>query len=395
MKILFHHRIASRDGQSVHMDELIAALRRQGHEVAVVGPPRVSTERFGCSGGSVELLKRLLPRALYEILEIGYNAVAFLRLVRAIQAFRPDVIYERYNLFLLCGIWGARLFGIPLLLEVNAPLCAERSQHDGLSLQRIGRWCEGAIWRGASAVLPVTEVLARMVAGRGVPAERITVIPNGIDRARFPADPDTVAAKRALGLEGRLVLGFTGFVRAWHGLEEVVDLLAELRGDQSAHLLVVGDGPARETLERRADELGVRDRLTVTGVVERDAVTGYAAAFDIALQPAVTPYASPLKLFEYMALGRAIVAPDTPNIREILTDGRDAVLFPAATPGALGKAVRRLCGDPDLRQRVAAGAMLTVEQRDLTWDGNAERVAGLACGLAGGRPASGHPYPAL
>ncbi|MCW2240901.1 glycosyltransferase involved in cell wall biosynthesis [Azospirillum canadense] len=356
------------------MDELIAALRRQGHETIIVGPARIANERFGCGAGSVELLKRLLPRWAYELLEVGYNLVAWRRLARAVREHRPDAIYERYNLFLLCGPWVARRFGLPLLLEVNAPLCEERARHAGLSLKRLARFCERWIWHAANVALPVTHVLAGEVRARGVPAERISVVPNGIDRHRFPSNVDGSAAKRKLGLEGRLVLGFTGFVRAWHGLEEVVALLGELGERHNAHLLLVGDGPAREDLERCADALGVRHRLTVTGVIDRDEVTDHIAAFDIALQPAVTPYASPLKLFEYMALGRAILAPDTPNIREVLTDGQDALLFDPERPDTRAAAIRRLCADADLRQRIAEQASATIDRCAFTWDRNAERI---------------------
>src|SRR5690606_10742188 len=109
------------------------------------------------------------------------------------------------------------------------------------------------------------------------------------------------------------------------------------------HFLVVGEGPAREDIARRARERGVADRVTFTGLVPRDDIANVVAAFDIALQPDVVPYASPLKLFEYMILGCAIVAPDTPNIREVLTDGDGAALFDTADPAAFRGAIDRLC----------------------------------------------------
>jgi glycosyltransferase involved in cell wall biosynthesis len=89
----------------------------------------------------------------------------------------------------------------------------------------------------------------------------------------------------------------------------------------------VGDGPARAAIESLTESLGIPDRVTVTGIIDRDEVARYVGVFDIALQPDVVEYASPLKLFEYMALGKAIIAPDRANIREILTHGRDALLF--------------------------------------------------------------------
>ncbi|HYH23096.1 MAG TPA: glycosyltransferase family 4 protein [Azospirillum sp.] len=380
MKILYHHRTQARDGCIVHIGELIAALRALGHEVVVVAPP--GTEGGPAadtgSGGPVDRLRRALPKAAFELLEFLYAFHAFARLYRAFRRHRPDVLYERYNLYTPTGAWLKRLTGLPVLLEVNAPLAHERAAHGGLALTPLARWTERLAWRSADRVLPVTSVLADHVRAAGVPDGRIAVIPNGVDPRRFAADAaHTAAAKARLGLEGRLVLGFTGFVREWHRLEQVVDVLAEPGPGACPHLLLVGDGPARAGIEERARQRGVADRVTVTGVLPHDAIPGHVAAFDIALQPAVTAYASPLKLFEYMQAGRAIVAPDAPNIREVLRHDGNALLFDPADPAAFGHAVRRLCRDGALRARLGAQARATIAERQLTWDGNARRVAAL------------------
>ena len=243
MRILFHHRIASRDGQSVHLEEMVAALRRQGHETILVGPPGLMNARFGGGSRLVSRIKRLIPGASYELLELAYNIPAFLRLSRAVRAHRPDVIYERYSLFLFAGLWMRRRSGLPLLLEVNAPLFEERSRHDGLRLHRLGRLAQRSLWRGADRVLPVTHVLGRMIEGYGVPPDRITVIPNGIDPGRFAASP-APDAKARLGLPQRLVLGFTGFVRGWNAVHRLIDFTAAYRDRFNLQVLVVGDGPA-------------------------------------------------------------------------------------------------------------------------------------------------------
>ncbi len=377
MRILFHHRIASRDGQAVHIEELIAALRRQGHETLLVGPPGFASTGFGGSSRLVDGVKRLIPGALYELLELGYNLKAFGRLRAAVRAYQPDVIYERFSLFLFAGMWVRRLTGIPLLLEVNSPLFEERAQNDGLRLHALGRWAQQALWRRADHVLPVTGVLARTVAAYGVPAARISVIPNGINPERFGAVPERAAAKAALGVPQRLVLGFTGFIRGWNAVHRLIDFVAAHQA-LDLHVLVVGDGPARPSLEAHARALGVGDRLTISGIVERDDVARHVAAFDVAVLPGLTPYSSPLKLFEYLQLGRAIVAPDMENIREILTDGVDATLFPPEIEGALEAALLQLCEDEALRERLGMAARRTISEKSLTWHSNARRVAEIA-----------------
>ena len=388
MRILFHHRIASRDGQAVHLEEMMAAFRAGGHDVLLVGPPGLLHTGFGGSNPWIDRIKALAPAAAYELAELAYNARAFLRLRSAIRHYRPDVIYERFSLFLLAGLIMRRLTGIPLLLEVNSPLCEERTVNDGLRLRALGRRAQRALWRNADHVLPVTGVLARTVMAEGVPAKRVTVVPNGIDPARFGAVPDLAAAKAALGLPPRVVLGFTGFVRGWNMVDRLVDFVAEHR-TLDLHVMVVGDGPARGALEAHAAARGVADRLTITGVVGRDDVARHVAAFDVAVIPGVTPYASPLKLFEYLKLGRAIVAPNAENIREILTDGEDGVLFDREAEDGLESALLRVCAEPGLRARLTARAPATIESKSLTWSRNAERVAEIASRLVARPPGSG------
>jgi len=376
LTILYHHRTRSRDGQSVHIDEMIAAFRAAGHSVVVIEPERV--DALKPSRG-----KQLMPRLLYELLEFGYSGLELLRLVRSVLKTRPEGIYERANVYMLSGVWTARLFSLPLLLEVNAPLAEEREKFSGLALPWLARWTEEAAWRGADRVLPVTAVLARHIERAGVPPSRIVVAPNGVDQKRFSVTTPNGAVVRRFANHDGAVLGFVGYIREWHGLPHIVDLMAADETLKNARLLVVGDGPGRSALERRAAALGISERLQVTGIVGRDELAPYIRAFDIALQPEVTPYASPLKLFEYMALGRAIVAPNAENIREILTDDHDSLLFEPDDTQSLGAAVRRLVGDGVLRQRLGAAAVATIAARDLTWRHNAESAARLIDELRG------------
>lgn len=389
MKILYHHRTASKDGQAVHIEEMIAAMRDLGHEVCVVAPDMAGQSggegRMGGGVGWVHRLRGSLPKAVYELMELAYTWVAYRRLRKAADDFKPDVIYERYNLFLLAGLMLKRKRGIPLLLEVNSPLVYERSLHSGgLSLQRLARWAEGAAWRGADFVLPVTQVLGEHVRAYGVPDERIVVIPNGINEAHFESAPTPEQAKSERGLSGKLVLGFTGFVRDWHGVDRVIRWMAGSTAPHNAHLLVVGDGPVRADLEMLARDLGIAERVTFTGVIHREHVPAWVASFDIALQPAVVAYASPLKLMEYLVMAKAVIAPRTPNLCEVLTDGDNALLFDEGESMAFENGLGRLCGDPELRGRLSNGARASISSRGLTWSANATRVVALAISRAPG-----------
>jgi glycosyltransferase involved in cell wall biosynthesis len=382
MKILYHHRIGAKDGQYVHIEEMVAALRAAGHEVRVVGPGGFNEREFGGESGLVSKLKAGLPQSLYELLELGYNAIDYRRLAQAVRDFKPDVIYERYNLFLLSGTIARRRWDVPLLVEVNAPLFAERSAYGGLKLKRLARWSERRAWRGADHVFAVTRVLADQIAAAGAAAAQITVTPNGINHRRFAPGVDVAAAKKQLGLDPQtLVVGFVGFARPWHGLEAVIELMPEYRGLRNLHFLLVGDGSVVAALQRQAEDAGVADRITVTGIVDRDQVQAHVNAFDIAMLPGVVAYASPLKLFEYMACGKAIIAPDQPNLTEILTHEHDSLLFDSGSRSAFKAVVRRLIEDESLRTRLGAAARDTLLERDLSWAANARHVTGIAAGL--------------
>jgi glycosyltransferase involved in cell wall biosynthesis len=383
MKILYHHRVGSKDGQLVHIEEIIRALRARGHEVVVVAPSAMNAKEFGADAGFVALLKRILPASFYEFLELGYGVLAFFRLWLVYRRERPDVVYERYNLHLLAGAWLKRLTGVPLLLEVNSPLVMERGQFGHLANRRAAQWAERSTWLAADYVLPVTKVLAGFVEQSGVPANRIRVIQNGVGQEFLRAKSNGASIRRRFGLDGHLVLGFTGFIREWHGLEQVIDFIADQDPEKNIRALLVGDGPAIANLRRRARGRGVEDRVIFAGLVPRDEIIDYVAAFDIALQPQVVPYASPLKLFEYMALGRAIVAPATPNIREVLTDRESALLFDPADQAAFDLALGRLCADRGLRERLGHAARATLEHDGYTWAQNAARIEALATEVVG------------
>ncbi len=370
MRILYSHRIQSHDGQGVHIEELVRALREAGHEVRVVGPSFYDAAGFGGESKLVARVRRLLPGFLGELAELAYNIPATRRLHAAWREMRPDVIYERCNLYFLAGAWLARRHGARLLLEVNSPLADEREKHGGLRLAWLARALEHWTWRSAARVLPVTHVLADSLVAGGVDRARISVVPNGIDLARFPpraASPD----------DAPITLGFVGFVRAWHGLDGVIEGMA--RGSAQTRLIVVGDGPVIADLTALAVRLGLAARVTFTGLVQPADVPAIVTGFDIALQPSATPYASPLKIFDYMAAGCAIVAPDQPNIAEILAHEQTALLF---QPGGMWAALERLIGEPALRRRLGAAARAELEHRNYTWSGNAARVTEFAKALA-------------
>ncbi len=251
MRILYSHRVQSRDGQSVHIEELVAAFRSAGHEVLVVGPGFYDKADFGGESRLVAVARRLLPGVLGELAEIAYGLHAYRRLRQACRNFKPDLIYERYNLYHLAGTWLARRTGLPFYLEVNSPLAEERSRFGGLHAKRVAHALERFVWRSATRVLTVTESLKGIIVAANVAPERISVVPNGVVLERFPPP----AAARTL--QDAVTLGFVGFVRGWHGMDAVIDAMSRHSGPPLLSLVIIGDGPVRTDLERQAAATGL------------------------------------------------------------------------------------------------------------------------------------------
>jgi len=392
VRILYHHRIRGIDGQAVHVRALIRAFLDEGHEVREVAlePVFARDAAAGCEGGRTARpwwgIDRL-PRPLLELAEDSYSLVARRMIERAAAAFRPDFIYERYAFGNVGGVCAARRLGVPLVLEVNAPLVDEIRATRGLFMPAVARRLEAAALRRADLVCVVSRVLGRMVEERGARPGRVLAIQNAVDAERFrPADPERrAAARRRLGLADagggdRLAIGFAGYVREWHGLDLVLACLLR-PGLEGARLVVVGEGPGSRRLARRAAELGLAERVTLLGLRPYEEVPEVLAALDVAVISGAPPYASPLKLHEYMAAGLPVAAPDQENLREVLTDRENALLFAPGSEDALAAALAELAGDPELRRRLGARARESVLDEGRTWRGVARRVVAEAGAL--------------
>lgn len=398
MKILYHHRTRAGDAQGIHISEIQRAFRQRGHEVVEValveaGSEAKADEAGGEARGLAGLAARAaqrLPLPVKEGLELGYNAVAFRRLMRAIRLHRPDFLYERYAANTFAGLSAARRSGIPFVLEVNSPLAREKAEHDGLFFRGLTAGIERRLCSRADVTLAVTGVLGGLLEEDGVPPGKVVVMPNGVRRGF--GDGATAAAgaafRRGLGLPpDAVVAGFIGWFRAWHGLERLLEAAASEAWRQAGiHLVLAGDGPAMPDLRQRREALGVADRVVLCGPVPRNDIEAALAAFDIAVQPAVTSYACPMKILEYMAAGRPIVAPGSANVRELLSDGETALLCAGgANPGVedLQSGVLHLARDPELRRRLGAAARRRLHEQGLFWEENARRVEELVAAARG------------
>ena len=387
MVILYHHRTRATDAQRIHILEMIRAFQALGHEVEEAALVPAETEldnpERDARQARWQRLVRRLPLAS-EAVQLAYNFAGVPMLVRRIRRRRPDFIYERYSLFNFAGVLAGRVFRIPVVVEINSPLALEQARDRAIRWHGLARWAERRAANAATHVIAVSVPLRDILVGMGVSPEKITVIPNGVDPERFRPRPPDPQLRRRLGLAGRVVAGFVGWFRNWHRTDLLIEALASsklLR--EKAAVLLVGDGPETPRLKELAARRGIEDIVRFTGPLPHRDVAPHVALFDIAVQPAANEYCCPMKVIEYLAAGKPVVAPDQPNLRHLVEDGVEAVLFAPGSAEALARALERLVDDEDLRARMGRAAAAAIERRGYLWKRNAERVLELVAKTRG------------
>ena len=314
----------------------IACFRREGQFLAQV-------EGLGWPVHELGVGRRLYGPA-------GWRALA--RLVALVRRFRPDVVHGYLfgpNLF---AVIAGRLCAVPVVAVAKRNVDAFETPRQA--------WLQRIAHRGATHVTAVSEAVAATVEAMGVPRARITVIPNGVDAARFASVP--ADAVRTNG-EGPVV-GSVGCLAVRKDYGTLIDALALL--DQRAlrcRALLVGDGPEREALERRIRERGLSDRVQLLG--ERPDVERLLPAMDV-FALSSREEGIPNALLEAMAAGRPVVATAVGGTPEVVEDGETGWLVPPGSAPLLADALERVLRDPvEAGRRAAAGRRAVLEHRSI------------------------------
>jgi glycosyltransferase involved in cell wall biosynthesis len=292
---------------------------------------------------------------------------------RTLRAERPDLVYKRHALHDFGVVLAARRRGVPVVVEVNAAYSsASHQKFERVRFWRLAQLGERMALRHASLVVAVSTPLRQIVERYCASPDRAKVLPNGANPRSFRYDAAAGAAVRErYGLGEAPVVGWAGILREWHRVDllfEAIALVPECR------VLVIGDGPDRPRLEAAARRLGVDGRVIFTGRVPHADMAAHIAALDVAVASHdQTGYASPMKLLEYMAMSRPVVAPRLPNIEDFIENGVDGVLFTPGRHDDLARALRTLLDDPAARRQMGARARQKIEC-DRNWRRNAELV---------------------
>lgn len=363
-------------GAASHIKGVVEALEALGAHVEIISNDVIaglnhSQDRFTVippePGGGT--------RALFDI----HNNLVFTRgALPLVEQARPDFIYQRYARFSWAGVAAAVQTKRPLFLEYNGSEVWVGRHWDRVgSLELLARY-ERLNLEAATRIFVVSEVERRNLEGRGITAEKIIVNPNGVDVERFRPGAGGREARRELGLtDDELVAGFVGTFGPWHGVEKFAEAIKSIPASARVRFLLVGSGSLHAQVQKQLEsEPG---RVIFTGAVDHDRVPALLDACDILVAPHVPLadgsefFGSPTKIFEYMAMGKAIVASRLGQIGEVLTDRETALLVEPGNVGELTAAIVKLVDANDLREKLGTKAR-EVAEREYTWKHNAQRV---------------------
>ncbi|MBI5256413.1 MAG: glycosyltransferase, exosortase A system-associated [Burkholderiales bacterium] len=314
--------------------------------------------------------------------EEGTGLVAQMRLTAArldqvVQETRPDVIHAHSPVLnALPALWVGRKRKLPVVYEMRASWEDAAVDHgtttEGSLRYRISRGLESFALKRADRITTICEGLRGDIAVRGVPNERITVIPNAVDVATFAfgAQPDP-ALRTKLGLDGAIVLGFAGSFYGYEGIDLLIEALRRMLPTRpELRVLLVGGGPRDAALKAQAKDAGIADQVIFTGRVPHSEVQRYYELIDVLAYPRLpirlTELVTPLKPLEAMAQGRMFVASDVGGHRELIRHGETGFLFKAGDAGALVQAIDEMLAQRDQWPRIAAQARRFVEV-ERTW----------------------------
>lgn len=338
-------------GASVHVQEVLRVLVAAGARVDLfctrVGGPRPA----GLDAVTLHALP--VPRHGDPAARERGALAADRTLGQALDCAGPyDLVYERYSLWGRAGTRYAAAHGVPCVVEVNAPLLDEHARHRTLVHRPEAQAVLHDVIRAAASLVAVSDPVAEWLRGHGADPARVHVVPNGVDTERFR--PPTVEP------DGPFTVGFVGSLKPWHGVEVLLAAVPLLREQvPDARLLVVGDGPLTGAVQAATGTPGLAGAVHLTGAVPAGEVPGLLATVHAAVAPyppGAETYFSPLKVFEYLAAGRPVVASRVGQLPALLQDGVDGILVEAGDAEALAGALVALAADPDRRRRMGEAA---------------------------------------
>lgn len=384
MNILYHHRTQGKGAEGVHIREIINGLNKLDCEVRVVSPPgvdlypadnRAEHKKSTALGGLWKAVGKFSPQLVFELCEIFYNFIGLYNLKKVLRRKNIDFIYERNAFFCWAGVSVAKKYRIPIILEVNEVSGIGRVR--GQVLKSLAKTIEMKNFKKADAIIVVSRFLKEHIVNSfGIDPNKIFIVPNAVNPDEFNIDSrlEDHSLNDCLSNRG-VIIGFVGGFVRWHNFELLFDALRQIvnEGIIGICLLLVGDGPLKKDIMRMIEDSGLTKYVLFTGYVRHKIIPAYINAMDICVIPHSNAYRSPIKLFEYMAMAKPVVAPRLEPIEAIIKDDVSGKLFEAQNRQSLRDCLVDLITHKDKREMIGREARQVILSNHL-WIDNARKI---------------------
>lgn len=397
MKILYNHRTQGAGAEGIHIQGIVLALRSLGHLVTVIGPLgeeiSSSTETTTSPVQSGDSKKRsflkkfahFTPEFLYELVEVAYNVFNYFKLSKSVKASSPDLIYERYSLFLFSTVLLAKHTNTKVILEINDSAFVPRVRP--LFFQKIAQRLERWAVQNCHGVVCISERFLEILQDSDVIPQRTTICPNAVDPSQFELSEENLSAATDTAQE-RMTFGYVGAFVYWHGIMEFLqEYLPRLAEAPDIRIKLVGEGVLYQAARDLVKEYNAEDYVEFTGRVAHSEILNHYQLMDAGILPNSNDYGSPMKLFESMAAGAPMLAANYPPIAEIIVDAKNGWLFEAGDYRAMVDRMFSLAGKYQEVTNASLSARRCVLENHL-WIHNAESALGLITKSENSTPSS-------
>ncbi|MEZ6060691.1 MAG: glycosyltransferase family 4 protein [Planctomycetaceae bacterium] len=372
--------VFGKKGCSIHVQEVLRAMLKRGWTVDLYASRPGGEPADDLRDASVHRLPQFVPGESQgdAARDLVFDANRCLH--ATLQENGPyDLIYERYSLWSFAAQEYAADNEIPSVLEVNAPLIEEQSRYRTLTEPQLAEELTTRAFASSRSLVAVSEEVADYLRKRPETSRRVHVVSNGVSAERFCRTEDRVTRRSDFGstchfrADHPFTIAFVGSLKPWHGVETLIDAFARVsRTYPDVRLRIVGDGPERQSLQNRVHRTMPSrvDMVEFCGAVDHDRVPGILAHVDVAVAPYPDLdgfYFSPLKIYEYMAAGCAVVASRVGAPARIITSGKNGLLCVPEDCADLADKLRTLYSNPDLCRELGDAARSMI-LRQHTWD---------------------------
>lgn len=363
MRIALSYGLVGRGGDAIQVLELAEALRNLGYDVVLVGPHPLRPYRFSGVEGHARSFLRRLPWWARDLIELGLDRRLIRQVQKSLQGRSFDLLFHRAGIYDAAGVGVAEMLGCPLVVWLDAPFPVERAfRNEGyfktLHARRMRR-----LGQRAHRIITVSRASQEYYVRLGVPAEKILVIPNGVPRRLLQRGAELAREHRPFSQTRECIVGFVGSLSCWHRVGLLLEAVRELQNARALQwrVQIVGYGEEYATLRAYAQKLKVEQCIEWLGALPHERAFEQIAQFDIAVLPNTLPTGAPMKLFEYAAVARPMIAPDLPNLRELFSDDEMRFVEPE-NPQVLAEAMLWLAQHPQEAVRMGQRAQARVHQ---------------------------------